>query len=246
MNPDGSGAVKVLQHSFHPNWSPDGSKLAFHCNDTSGFGIGICTANADGTARTQLTASPSDYHPAWSPDGAKIAFTRYLGGGVNSISIMNADGTNQTPIVQGTQSIYKLDWQPIPLPNRPPDCSGVAADPASLVPPNHRLRLVTLSGASDPDGNPVTTTVTGVTQDERVSGPGDHTSPDAVAGDAPNEVRLRAERDRRADGRVYRVEFELSDGKGGSCTGRATVEVPRRRGVPAIDSAPPSYDSFAP
>jgi hypothetical protein len=34
--------------------------------------------------------------------------------------------------------------------------------------------------ATDPDGDPVTLSVDGVTQDEPVSGPGDPTSPDAV------------------------------------------------------------------
>jgi hypothetical protein len=129
--------------------------------------------------------------------------------------------------------------------NNPPECSSVVAGPALLLPTNHRFRVVTLSGATDPDGDPVTISITGVTQDERVTGPGDHTSPDAVAGDVPNEVRLRAERNPRGDGRVYRIAFEASDGKGGTCDGLVTVEVPRRKGVPAIDSAPPSYDSFA-
>jgi hypothetical protein len=57
-------------------------------------------------------------------------------------------------------------------------------------------------------------------------------------------VRLRAERDNRGDGRVYRISFEAGDGNGGSCEGTATVGVPRRKNGPAIDSAPPSYDSF--
>ena len=54
-----------------------------------------------------------------------------------------------------------------PLPtNHPPTCGGVSADPAMLWPPNHDLRLVTLSGGSDPDGDPVTITITGVTSNE--------------------------------------------------------------------------------
>jgi Galactose oxidase, central domain len=131
--------------------------------------------------------------------------------------------------------------------NEPPDCSGVTATPDTLRPPNHRLQLVTLSGATDPDGDSVTLTITGVTQDEPVDGNGDgDLSPDAAAGSQSNDVQLRSERSGGGDGRVYRIAFTGSDGQGGSCTGTASVGVPRNTGSPAVDSAPPSYDSFDP
>ena len=84
----------------------------------------------------------------------------------------------------------------------------------------------------------MTLSITGVTQDEPTG-----TTPDAVLGPGSNSVRLRAERDGSGDGRVYRVSFEASDGRGGTCTGFATVGV-RKGSGPAVDSAPPSYDSF--
>ena len=43
-------------------------------------------------------------------------------------------------------------------------------EPHNLWPATHELQLVTLSGATDPDGDPVTLTATGVTQDEPVNG----------------------------------------------------------------------------
>ena len=87
-------------------------------------------------------------------------------------------------------------------------------------------------------------TIDGVTQDEPVTSSGDRTSPDAIdAGEG--EFRLRAERDPRGDGRVYRIAFTATDGRGGSCSGVAKVAVPRHRKKPAVDSAPPSYDSFS-
>lgn len=136
-----------------------------------------------------------------------------------------------------------------PPPNIPPDCSTVTASPNILWPPNHKFRVVTLSGATDPDGDEVTLTITGVTQDEPLNGVADgNTSPDAEAGPQPNNVRLRAERSGRGDGRVYRISFTGSDGKGGTCADTVTVGVPHDmgKGSTPIDSAPPSYNSFGP
>jgi Bacterial Ig-like domain (group 1) len=143
---------------------------------------------------------------------------------------------------EATASATK-DWV-----NNPPDCSTVTASPDTLWPPNHKLRTVTLSGATDPDGDPVTLTITGVTQDEPLNGRGDgNTTPDAKPGAASNEVRLRAERRGKGDGRVYEISFTGDDGQGGTCQGTATVGVPhdQRPGSTAVDSGQ-TVDSFGP
>ena len=54
------------------------------------------------------------------------------------------------------------------------------------------------------------------------------------------QFNLRAERTPQADGRVYRIAFSASDGRGGTCSGTATVSVPRHTHEPAVDSAPPN------
>jgi hypothetical protein len=127
-----------------------------------------------------------------------------------------------------------------------PDCSTATATPNVLWPPNHTLQTITLGGVTDPNGGSVTYTVTGVTQDEPVLGPdsGD-TSPDAATGTAPSTVQVRAERSGEGDGRVYRIAFTATAAGGASCSGVVTVGVPlSQSGTPALDSAPPSYDSF--
>lgn len=128
--------------------------------------------------------------------------------------------------------------------NHPPSCATVSAAPAALWPPNHKLVAITLGGASDADGDAVALTITAVTQDEPVDGKADgNTSPDA-AGIARNSVKIRAERAGTGDGRVYRIAFTGSDGKGGSCQGTATAGVPHdRRGSAAVDSGT-SFDSL--
>jgi hypothetical protein len=122
--------------------------------------------------------------------------------------------------------------------NAPPNCSTVRPDQATLWPPNHTLRLVTIFGATDPDGDIVTLTVTAVTQDEPLNGKGDgDTSPDALLAPSSDQVFLRAERTGPGDGRVYRISFGGSDGRGGFCTGLVHVDVPHdQSGRAAVDS----------
>lgn len=131
--------------------------------------------------------------------------------------------------------------------NQAPDCSAVTATPSSLWPPDRSLRPVRVSGATDPDGDPVTLAVTGVTQDEATSGLGrGDLSPDAQLGATPDEALLRAERAGDGDGRVYRVAVTATDPHGAHCSGLATVGVPRDQGdaAVAVDSGG-TFDSLA-
>jgi hypothetical protein len=121
--------------------------------------------------------------------------------------------------------------------NSPPNCATVTPSSTSLWPPNHKFQLVSLGGATDPDGDTVTLTATGVTQDEPLNGTGDgDTTPDAMLGPASNDVQLRAERSGNGDGRVYRIAFGGSDGRGGTCSGTVTVGVPHNQGSAPTDS----------
>lgn len=120
-----------------------------------------------------------------------------------------------------------VDLVSVELINSPPSCGAVAPSRAVLWPPNHKLRTITLAGATDPDGDSVAITATGVTQDEPVNGRGDgNTSPDFVLGPAADQVRLRAERSGPGDGRVYTISFTAKDPSGASCSGTTTVSVP--------------------
>jgi PKD repeat protein len=94
--------------------------------------------------------------------------------------------------------------------NMPPDCGQAGPSVAVLWPPNHTWRAIGVQGVSDPEGHPVTVTVTGVRQDEPVNGLGDgDTSPDAML--AP--LQVRSERSGTLNGRVYHVQFTASDGR---------------------------------
>jgi hypothetical protein len=129
--------------------------------------------------------------------------------------------------------------------NRPPDCAAATVSPAVLWPPNHQYRTVGVS-VPDPDGDAVTTTITGVTQDEALDGAADgNTSPDAAAVTGhPDQVQVRAERSGDGDGRVYRIAFTATDGKD-TCTGTVTVGVPHDQSGPAaVDTVAVVVNSF--
>ena len=127
--------------------------------------------------------------------------------------------------------------------NASPVCSAAQAFPAVLWKPDHQFVPIVVMGVTDPDGDAVTITVTGVTQDEPVNGKGDgNTSPDAVI--QAGSASVRAERSGKGNGRVYQISFKAEDGKGGSCTGAVTVGVPHslKKGLAAIDDGQ-LYDS---
>jgi Tol biopolymer transport system component len=99
MNADGSG-VRVLTTGRRPDWSPDGTTIAFQR-------VGQCVADicgasiylmaADGSQVRRLTGSGSAFEfsggPAWSPDGATIAFERHALFGGSGFYLMNRDGS---------------------------------------------------------------------------------------------------------------------------------------------------------
>jgi large repetitive protein len=130
--------------------------------------------------------------------------------------------------------------------NSSPSCANVKPSKKKLWPAEHQLVVIKLSGATDPDGDPLAFAITAVNQDEKikkVAGKGDK-KPDAkrVSGE-PEQVKLRAERDRKANGRVYRVAYRVSDGRGGTCTGVEKVAAPLKRRKTAVENSK-SFNSF--
>lgn len=92
-NPDGSESFDLTEGGIAgwPQWSPDGTKVAF-MRDLSGGNQEIYVVNADGTDEARLTDDPAlDQFPAWSPDGSEIVFQtdRY---GNFDVYVMDSDG----------------------------------------------------------------------------------------------------------------------------------------------------------
>lgn len=124
--------------------------------------------------------------------------------------------------------------------NLPPFCADAFSDVAELWPPNHAMRQVAVDGVTDPDGDPVSITVTAIAQDE----PNDACEGDAT-GLGTDVVALRAEREGSGDGRVYHVAFVATDPFGATCAGEITVCVPHdQRPDSACVDGGPLYDSI--
>jgi TolB protein len=95
VNADGTDEHKIVGQGFEPDWSPDGTKLAY------ASGRKVVIANADGSDARVITGG-SD--PAWSPDGQELAVADKGG-----IWIVSADGQNRRRVIaKGSQP----DWSP--------------------------------------------------------------------------------------------------------------------------------------
>lgn len=99
-----------------PDFSPDGTKLAFANNVCTSTKEKDCKSdifvmNIDGGSVHRLTRKfGNNHHPTWSPGGDKIVFSHgSLGGKPQQIYTMNTDGTGRTRLTQ-TNDNFVPDW----------------------------------------------------------------------------------------------------------------------------------------
>jgi TolB protein len=95
---DGSDPRLFVEGGLAPNWSPDGSRMAF---EELG---GLATVKSDGTGRRALT---SGGEPAWSPDSRRIVFSR---GG--DIWLMRSDGGGQRRLTRTAAEELEPSFSP--------------------------------------------------------------------------------------------------------------------------------------
>jgi Tol biopolymer transport system component len=116
----GSGKVAALHEgtgfSVWPQFSPDGSRLAYASNETRQGGTGIFVAQADGTEPVDIIAGRplQDGGPVslgWSPDGSRIAFVgKDLRTGQTGVWTVEPDGTDRRLVLDGRWD--SVSWSP--------------------------------------------------------------------------------------------------------------------------------------
>jgi sugar lactone lactonase YvrE len=125
IRPDGSRMRRLVDRDWagtgqQPDWSPDGSRIAFRARDH------IFMIRADGRGLRRLTAmksyrAPGSSDPVWSPDGKYIAFARG-----NDLYVMRSNGRRPRRVIDARDPdpdhpdrawarLSAPSWQPLPL-----------------------------------------------------------------------------------------------------------------------------------
>src|SRR6476659_10465897 len=101
--------VDVAGPAYYPALSADGRRLGFSRRT---FDVNLWTVEDGRIDVNPASSTHSDYDVNLSPDGTRIAFTSDRQGGASEIWIANRDGSNPTPVTQGTLSAGSPRWSP--------------------------------------------------------------------------------------------------------------------------------------
>lgn len=85
-----------------PDWSPKGDWMVFFSSGQ------IYKIKTNGDSLTRLTFSGENFFPNWSTDGSKIVYDR-----IDSVWMMDADGSNKRVIVRGRHPNFSPDGSKI-------------------------------------------------------------------------------------------------------------------------------------
>jgi hypothetical protein len=128
--PEPYGTSAIFVTHTRPDWSPDGSRIAFALERATGSQVpqvkqrDIYVVPAAGGMPINLTNGAAlNSGPSWSPEGDQIAYERWAGS--PQIAVMNADGSGQRLITSG-EGGSDPSWGSAKQFGRP---SGICADP---------------------------------------------------------------------------------------------------------------------
>ena len=117
-----------------PDWSPDGTTLAYTC--TAGGNSDICLIGENDLEPLRLTDNPHpDVNAAWSPDGQHLAFQSYVDNDYE-IFVIGKDGEDLEQVTEDDLNSGNPEWSPdgskiafeVIRPNRNSDVVWVNSD----------------------------------------------------------------------------------------------------------------------
>jgi Tol biopolymer transport system component len=151
--------------NVHPNWSPDGARIAFASDRDGNFELYTIAPDGTGLSRLTFSARQQEDNPNWSPDGrlivhdACVSPTYPCPGSPNyEIFVMRADGSSRRRLTNDPS----IDWNPAWSPDgaeivfrsdRSPDGTELwkmNADGSGVV----QLTIGPFQGGVDPDWQP--------------------------------------------------------------------------------------------
>ena len=113
-DPDGP----PYMYDQYPDWSPDGTQIAFASDRSGNFEVYRMKASPEGRLNRPVnlskTLAASDLDPAWSPDGRKMAFSTDRDGNREIYRMRATDGANPTNLTNNPALDFQPAWQPLP------------------------------------------------------------------------------------------------------------------------------------
>jgi Tol biopolymer transport system component len=105
-------------NDFSPDFSPDGTQIAFASDRSGDFEVYRMKASPEGRLNKPVNLSrnavASDQDPAWSPDGKKIAFSTNRDNNWEVYRMRATDGSGQTNLTNNPALDFHPAWQPLP------------------------------------------------------------------------------------------------------------------------------------
>ncbi len=114
---EGEIIAQVGFGNFHPEWSPDGSKLAYVSNKTSDFFGQSAIYIRDNAGAEEKTVAPGVRSTiSWSPDGRKLVYSKYNDPSVYGhlyydLYSYDLDTDTEEPLTRGLRA-YNPAWSP--------------------------------------------------------------------------------------------------------------------------------------